>query len=150
MRIPGTLIVPKRSGNPPSAVEGQVFFDTAVKRFKGHDGTRWVGLGMKIVTVQFATIAQAVAGTTQLVAAPGAGLKVKLLSYEFTLSAAGTAKFVSGASDLTGAFDIAANGGISAQGTPEAHLLEGAANTALSIVTTGGAARGKISYFVEA
>lgn len=100
-------------------------------------------------TLLFVAIAQAVAGTTQLVAAQGAGLKVKVVSYVFMLSLAGTAKFT-GTADLTGAFDVAASGGVSAVGQPSAHLFETAANAALSIVTTIGAARGHLSYFVEA
>ncbi len=149
MRSLGTHIVPRRSGDPASGVEGQIFFDTAAKRFKGHNGIAWIGIGMKIVTVQFATVAQGAPGTSAIVAAV-AGQKIKVLSYEFTMSAAGTAKFQSGSTDITGAFDFALNGGVSAQGSPDAHLLETAVNTALNIVTTGGAARGKISYFTEA
>lgn len=100
-------------------------------------------------TLLFVPIAQAVAGTTQLVAAQGGALKIKVVSYAFTLSIAGTVKFT-GAADLTGAFDLAANGGVAAIGQPSAHLFETAANAALSIVSTLGAAKGHIGYFVEA
>ena len=100
-------------------------------------------------TLLFATIAQGAAGTTELVAAQGGSNKIKVVSYAFTLSLAGTAKFT-GTADLTGAFDIAASGGAVVVGQPASHLFETAANAALSIVTTLGAARGHLAYFVEA
>ena len=97
----------------------------------------------------FVAIAQVAAGTTELVAAQGGSNKIKVVSYAFTLSLAGTAKFT-GTADLTGAFDIAASGGAVVVGQPSSHLFETAANAALSIVTTLGAARGHLAYFVEA
>lgn len=100
-------------------------------------------------TLLFAPIAQGAAGTTELVAAPTDGKKIKLVSYVFTMSVAGTAKFVSGAVE-TGAFDVDAKGGMAVLGQPSAHVWEGAVNTALSITTTVGAARGHLGYFLEA
>lgn len=107
---------------------------------------RWTGSHGK--TLQFVAIAQGAAGTTALVSAAGAGVKIKVVSYVFTLSADGTAKFT-GTGDLTGAMDVAAKGGVVAVGHAQNHLLETAANAALSIVTTGGAAKGHLAYFVE-
>ncbi len=98
-------------------------------------------------TLLFGTIAQGAAGTTQLVAADGTK-KIKVVSYAFTMSLAGTAKF-SDTSDLTGAFVLAANGGIALAGAPSSHLFETAVNKALSIITTIGAATGHIAYFLE-
>lgn len=101
-------------------------------------------------TLLFAPIAQGAAGTTALVGA-NASNKIKVVSYVFVMSAAGTFKFTDGTVDLTGAMDVAANGGVSAIGQPSAHLMETAAiNRPLNIVTTVGAARGHISYFLEA
>ena len=99
-------------------------------------------------TLLFAAISQGVAGTTQLVAAD-ATKKIKVVSYVFTLSLAGTVKFT-GTADLTGAMTFAANGGASAMAAPSAHFFESAVNAALSIVSTIGAANGHISYFLEA
>jgi hypothetical protein len=99
-------------------------------------------------TLLYGTIAQGGAGTTLLVAAQGASLKIKVVSYVFTLSAAGTAKF-SDTSDLTGAMSIAASGGAVVLGQPSSPLFITAANQALSIITTGGAANGHFSYYVE-
>lgn len=100
-------------------------------------------------TLLFAAIAQGGAGTTALVGADVSN-KIKLVSYVFVMSLLGTAKFTDGTVDLTGAMDIAANGGVSAIGQPSAHLMETAAiNRPLNVVTTLGAARGHISYFKE-
>ena len=99
-------------------------------------------------TLLFAAITQSVAGTTQLVAADSTK-KIKVVSYVFTLSLAGTVKFT-GTADLTAAMTFAANGGASAIGAPSAHIMETAVNNALSIVSTVGAANGHISYFLEA
>ena len=100
-------------------------------------------------TLLFAAIAQGGAGTTQLVAAD-ATKKIKVANYVFVMSATGTAKFISGAGDLTGAMPIVANGGVSAPGQTSSHWFETPTNSALSIVTTTGAATGHISYFLEA
>jgi phage terminase large subunit-like protein len=100
-------------------------------------------------TLLFATISGA-AGTTTIVTAQGAGLKIKVVSYAFTLSLAGTAKFTDGTpTDLTGAFDIGATGGAVAVGQPSNHLFETAANQSLTIITTVGAPKGHISYIAE-
>lgn len=99
-------------------------------------------------TLLFATIAQGSAGTTSLVGAAGGSLKIKVVSYAFVMSAAGTVKFT-GTGDLTGTMTIAANGGMVVVGQPSSHLFETAANVALSIVTTTGFATGHISYFTE-
>ena len=99
-------------------------------------------------TLSFAVIGQTVAGTSVVVAAT-TQVKVKVVSYAFTLSLAGTAKFV-GTDDLTGAFDLAANGGVAIAGSPAAHLLETETGVGLSITTTLGAAKGHLSYFTEA
>lgn len=125
---------------------------------RGWDGSNWIRAAVdasgRLVTghgktLQFVAIAQGAAGTTQLVAAAGTGIKIKVVSYAFTLSANGTAKFT-GTGDLTGAFDILASGGLVVVGQPNSHLFETGANAALSIVTTGGAAKGHLAYFTEA
>lgn len=101
-------------------------------------------------TLQFATIAQGAAGTTELVAAVG-GQRIKVVSYVFVMSLAGTAKFRSGAStDMSGAMDIAINGGVSSVSNVATPLMQTVSGEALNIVTTTGAARGHISFFTEA
>jgi hypothetical protein len=99
--------------------------------------------------LQYGVITQAGAGTTQLVAAQGGSLKIKVVSYVFTMSVTGTAKF-SATADLTGVMDISATGGAVVLGQPSVPLFETGANQSLSIVTTGGSAKGHFSYFVEA
>lgn len=98
-------------------------------------------------TLLFGTIAQGSAGTTVLVSAQ-TGKKIKVVSYAFTLSLDGTAKF-KGTADLTGAMDIVASGGAVTIGQPSSHLFETETGVALSIVTTLGLAKGHFSYFVE-
>lgn len=99
-------------------------------------------------TLLFAPIAQGAAGTTELVAAPTDGTKIKIVSYVFTMSAAGTFKFVSGALE-TGPFDIDIKGGAVVLGQPSAHVWEGLVNTSMSIATTVGRANGHMGYFLE-
>lgn len=101
-------------------------------------------------TLLFGSIAQGAAGTTSLVGAQGGSLRAKLVSYVIVLSATGTAKFTDGAGDLTGAMDIAINGGAVVVGDPNSPLLQTTTNSALSLVTTVGAARGHFTYIVEA
>ena len=99
--------------------------------------------------LKFATIAQGVAGTTQLVAAT-AGKKIVVLNYAITLSAAGTAKFQSAATDITGAMDFAAQGGsVAAAGDSIVALFETNPGEALNLVTTGGAGKGHLAYFLS-
>jgi hypothetical protein len=100
-------------------------------------------------TLSFAAIAQGAAGTTALVGAD-ATKKIKVVSYVFVMSATGTVKFTDGAVDLSGAMDIVANGGVSSPNQPDSPVMETAAiNRPLNIVTTAGAARGHMSYFLE-
>jgi hypothetical protein len=87
------------------------------------------------------------AGDTQIVAAPAAGYKIRVLGFSIVASAAGVnPKFKSGATDKTGAMPFAANGGVSpATCNPEsgAFLFECNAAEALNLNhaaagTTGG------------
>lgn len=97
-------------------------------------------------------VAQGAAGTTDLVAAPGAGLKIYVVKLVLVMSAAGTLKFTEGTgpTDLTGPMAIAANGGIVDVGDGiEAVLQTNTANSKLSLVTTVGAANGWLRYFID-
>lgn len=88
-------------------------------------------------------------GTTELVAAIS-GKVIYVVSYVFVLAADGTVKFTDGVADLTGAMDISAKGGVVAAGRPSSPWFWAqATNRAVSIVTTGGAARGHLTYFAE-
>lgn len=99
--------------------------------------------------LQFASISTAASGATTLVAAQGAGLKIKVVSYAVVASGAVTVQFT-GTGNLTGAMSLAANGGLVVAGQPSAHLFETAANALLAIVL-GGAVQvsGHLAYFVE-
>jgi hypothetical protein len=66
-----------------------------------------------------------------------------------TLSADGTLKFLDGAGDLTGAMDIAVKGGFVLP-TSAYPYQQTAVNSALSITTTGGTAKGVVVILTEA
>jgi hypothetical protein len=100
-------------------------------------------------TPAFASVSVSASGATQIVAAD-ATRKIKVVSYVLVADAAVTAKWQSASTDLTGAMSLAANGGVSAIGSFDAHLMETSVNQALNL-NLGGAVgvRGHISYFLE-
>lgn len=96
-------------------------------------------------------LSQGGADTTQIAAA-SSGNRHKVVGAVLTISALGTAKFIDGSGDLTGAFDLGA------ASTPGGFVLpisvyypwfQTALTSALSIVTTAGAAKGLILYVTE-
>lgn len=95
------------------------------------------------------SVAQGAAGTTQLAAAD-ATKKHKLLGCVLTMSATGTIKFKDSSGDLTGAMDVAAQGGFVLPTSVLSYLETGAINRSLSIETTGGAAKGVVTLLTEA
>lgn len=99
-------------------------------------------------TITYVSIAQGAAGTTALAAA-SPGNKHKLVGLVVTMSLAGTVKLVDGASDVTGAMDVAASGGFVLP-TSIIPYVVGTANTALNLVTTVGAAKGVAIILTEA
>lgn len=90
---------------------------------------------------------QTVAGTTQLAAAVS-GRRHKVVGAVLTLSADGTLKFLDGAGDLTGPMDVAQRGGFVLP-TNNLPYFQATTNSALSITTTGGAARGVVTISTE-
>lgn len=96
--------------------------------------------------ITYVSVAQGAAGTTVLAAA-STGKRHKVVSVIIVLSAAGTLKFT-GSGDKTGAMDLAANAGFVAPSGAHAYF-ETDAGEALSIVTTGGAARGVVGIITE-
>lgn len=103
-------------------------------------------------TLQFGVINTATSGDNQLLAAPGAGLKIKIVSY--ALIAAGTVnvKFTSGigGTNMTGPYSLIANTGIGLSGSTASHLLEAGTNTAFVLNLSGAIqVSGHYSYFVE-
>lgn len=89
------------------------------------------------------------AGTTELVGAPSAPDRVKVVSYVLVADAAATVKFQSGSTDKSGAMSFAANGGAVVPGQPSSPWFACALGEALNIVTTGGAVNGHLSYILE-
>lgn len=102
-------------------------------------------------TLQFAVVSENTAADNAIVAAAGAGLKIKVVSYVLVASAAVSVTWKSATTALTGAMALAANGGISAVGQPSAHLFQTADNEALNLTNSGAVqVSGHITYFVEA
>jgi len=99
-------------------------------------------------TINRFVLAQVGTPGTTVIAAARAGYKLKIVGAVFTLSAAGTVKFT-GASDLTGAMDVAAQGGFVIPPNAIFPYVETGVGEALSIVTTGGGANGVILYIIE-
>ena len=100
-------------------------------------------------TITFVSVAQGAAGTTALAGA-SVGNKHKLLGASLVMSATGTLKFADGVADLTGAMDIAANGGFVFSTSICPYFETGATNRALNLVTTVGLAKGFVIILTEA
>jgi hypothetical protein len=96
----------------------------------------------------YVPVAQGAAGTTVLAAASPDN-KHKIMGASLTLSVLGTLKFLDGTGDLTGAMDIAATGGF-VWPTSMLPYQQTATNSALSITTTLGAAKGVVIILTEA
>lgn len=104
-------------------------------------------------TLTQVAVAQGAAGSTDLVAAPGAGARIYVVRIVLSMSVAGTLKFTEGTgpTDLTGALDIAAAGGfVVGSGNGEPVLFTNTPNAKLSVVTTVGLAKGWLHYFIDA
>ena len=100
--------------------------------------------------IKYAVIDHASSGDNTLVAAAGAGKKIRVLSYAIVAAGAVTVRFESGASGtaLTGQMSLAANGGI-ACGYNEGGWFETLANQLLNL-ELGGAVSvdGHLSYII--
>jgi hypothetical protein len=111
----------------------------------------YVLAGQRAATPTFAAISAAASGQNTLVAAAGAGLKIRVLGYVLVADAAVTAQWRSGATTaLSGAMAFANNGGLSAPEATFGHF-ETAANEALTM-NLGAAVgvRGHLTYIVVA
>jgi hypothetical protein len=71
-------------------------------------------------------------GNTEVVAAQGAGVKIRVLSMAIVSTIAQTVKFQSGTTDISAAFPVAANGGL-VMPKNDHGWFETAANEALNI-----------------
>lgn len=101
-------------------------------------------------TISQVAVAQGGAGSTDLVAA-APGLKIYVVGYVLTMSAAGTYKFQeNAATDLTGAMDIALAGGEVVFGQGDQVILATlTAGVKLNLVSTVGLAKGWLRYFLD-
>jgi hypothetical protein len=99
-------------------------------------------------------VVNAAAGVPQdLVAAPGARLKIYVVTIVVVLDVAGTIKFTEGTgpTDLTGAMTLGDTGGFVTIGDGVNPVLQtNTANAKLSLAPVTGAATGWIRYYVAA
>jgi hypothetical protein len=102
-------------------------------------------------TITQSVITQGAAGSLDLVAAPGAGLKIYVVNIVVVAAGAATLKFQENAvTDLTGAMALAANGGIVDIGNGfEPVLQTQTANLKLNLVSTTSAVTGWLRYFID-
>lgn len=106
-------------------------------------------------TVTQIPVAAAAGASTDLIAIPGSGMKIYVVSIVLTMAATGTFKFTEGTgpTDLTGAIAVGAGGGIVDLGDGISPVLQtNTANSKLSIVTVGASATaaGWLRYFLAA
>jgi hypothetical protein len=95
-------------------------------------------------------VTQGAAGSLDLVAAPGVGMRIYVISIILVADGALTLKFTEGVgpTDLTGAISLAANGGFVEVGTEHPILKTNTTNSKLSLVTTTSAIKGWLAYFI--
>ena len=98
--------------------------------------------------VQRVSVNQAAAGTTEVVAAPGAGYHIEVVGYVLSMTPAGTGQWKSATTELSGNMPLSAAHS-SVMGSEDLPLLVCAANEALNLVTVTGAADGFVLYQIE-
>lgn len=104
------------------------------------------------LAVLYATISTAASGGTDLVAAPGASLRIRVLSYVIVAGGTVNVKFTSGTgpTDITGAMPLVVNAGVAAS-SDRYGLFATAANAKLSINLSGAVqVSGHLAYIVTA
>lgn len=116
---------------------GYVFNETNWDRLRGTAAKgAYVQIAGSPKTFGRFNVSVSTSGDTTLVAAAGAGVKIKVLSYSIFVGAASNVSILNGSagSKLAGQFNFVANQGIVEKSDlPDAHLFETSANTALII-----------------
>jgi len=98
----------------------------------------------------FRSFADATAsGDTEVVAAQGAGIRIRVLAYSFVSDASVTAKFRSATSSISSGKPVSANGGVVAAEAPHG-WFQTSANQALNINLSGTANVGVDVIWVQA
>lgn len=92
-------------------------------------------------TVQRAFLDASASGDTQIVAAQGAGIRIRVIAYTFVAAAAVTVKFRSASTAISSGKPVAANGGVVAAEAPHG-WFQTAANEALNLNLSGAVAVG--------
>lgn len=101
-------------------------------------------------TITQVAIDQAGAGSTDVVAAPGTGLRIFVVGYVVGITANGTIVWNEGTGPtaLSGAIPVAANSGLVVGNGAAVILQTNTANSKLTLTSTGGAVDGYLRYFV--
>ena len=100
-------------------------------------------------SLKFAAFAASAVSATEIVAAAGNNTRIKVVSYVFTMSASGTAKFTDSVADMSGAFDIVIGGGMAVISQPSSPLMQTGKNLPLYVLSTVGLPKGHVSYFTQ-
>lgn len=105
---------------------------------------------MAVEGVSSVVIAQGAAGTTTLVAAPGAGLEIVVHGADIAIDGGGSFKLVSGSTDITGSFyaHSSSHANVSiAQGAD--CVIKCGANEALKVTSVTNPVSGVLFYSVQ-
>jgi hypothetical protein len=111
------------------------------------DGALAVRPVMYGTAVTYVVVNQSSAGTTELSAA-SVGKRHRVVSAVLSINAAGSLKFADGGADLTGPLPVVESGGFVLPAGTFPYFVT-AVNSALNIVTTGGAVRGVVGFVTE-
>lgn len=105
---------------------------------------------MGVDIVSSVAIAQVAAGTTTLVSAPGAGLRIVVHGADICINGGGSFKLVSGSTDLTGSFfaHASSHATVSLANGSDCFMLCGA-NEALKVTSVTHPANGVVYYSVQ-
>jgi len=133
---------------------GGSVWDAVTQDFVPLVGTEASGLKISVggpsSAVVFARINAVAAGNTTLVAAQGAGNRIRVLGYALTSSAAGAVTFQDSAAVIAaGPFDLPINGSVSFAGSALGPAFQLAANVALVInLSVIANVRGHLAYIL--
>lgn len=106
--------------------------------------------GNRIRNVLDANIEAAANGDNTIIAAPGAGLRLRLLHFNFTARAAVNARLKSAATSRSGLYNLVAGGSVSFDAPGGIHTKDMATNEAFVInLSAAVGIDGFVLYFVE-
>lgn len=97
-----------------------------------------------------AVVNESTAASNEIVAAAGAGKKIRVFAVKLVAGGAVSTTWQTAATALEGAVPHAANGGYTESVDPPAFLFETAANEALNLLSSGAVqVSGRVSYWIQ-